>query len=222
MVEGPGQAQAVKRAIHAALVQKVKERKRLTAADYAVLREWEADERAREFQQNPAKPNPIPATDPEGDLEEWVTRDGVVKGQVLSLSQLAQRHQLKQPDAEKLLVKVERKLLVRYGFEGSKKRGPLSGAERQALQWVVSIEQLRRASQEWELETETIRRSRAFGDKADLERLAGIVETVKKLADRRDSLVLKVRELGAKERRIGTGRGQKGVLFAINIGELKD
>src|SRR5690606_25930254 len=90
----------------------------------------------------------------EEDLEEWTLRDGVVRGRARRLSGLATAHQVDRKELEKALWKIQRGLLSRYGFEGTKRSGPLSGNEALALQWVKSIAQLARASQEWELQME--------------------------------------------------------------------
>lgn len=145
----------------------------------------------------------------EEDLEEWTLRDGVVRGRARLLSALASAHQVDRKGQEKVLWKIQRVLLARFGFEGTRKSGPLSGNEALALQWVKSIAQLARASQEWELQMEEAERARAGGNGFAMDRFESLVGTLKQLADKRDSLALKVRELSAKERKAGTGRGQK-------------
>jgi hypothetical protein len=194
--------------------------KKLTAAEIAFMQEYEGEIRAaaataKKMREAGEASGPNFGAEAEDDFEEWIVRDGVVKGHVLTMGQLTRRHSMERAAAEALMVKIQRALLVRYGFDGPKRTGELTGGERQGLQWVISIEQLRKASQEWELTNEANRAARGDGAKVDLEMLGTMVATVKQLADRRDALVLKVRELAAKERRAGTGRGQNAMGFAI-------
>ena len=76
---------------------------------------------------------------------------------------------------DKGLWRIQRGLLARYGFEGTKRSGPLSGNEALALQWVKSIAQLARASQEWELQMEDAEKARAGGRTFGLDRFAALV-----------------------------------------------
>lgn len=209
---------AAKRAAFAAVLRKIKEGKKLTAADYRFLEEWEAEERAEAAVVSvdlPEKSNGGATL--EEDLEEWTLRDGVVRGRARRLSGLAVVHQVDRKDLDKGLWRIQRGLLARYGFEGTKRSGPLSGNEALALQWVKSIAQLARASQEWELQMEDAEKARAGGRTFGLDRFAALVATLKQLAEKRDGLSLKVRELSAKEKKAGTGRGQKGHSFQIVI-----
>lgn len=217
-----GDIAKVRASRYAQMVKRQSAGKKMTAAEIAFMKEFEGEISAAAAAAKKSREDAEGAganfgADAEDDFEEWTVRDGVVKGHVLTLGQLTKRHTMERGAAESLLVKVQRGLLVRYGFEGPKRKGALTGAERQALQWVISIEQLRKASQEWELTNEAIRRQQVDGARVDLEMLGTMVATVKQLADRRDTLVLKVRELGAKERRAGTGRGQRAMGFEIVI-----
>jgi hypothetical protein len=63
-----------------------------------------------------------------------------------------------------------------------------------------------------------VRQRRADGGGVDLETFQAMVETMKKLTDRRDALVLKVRELGMKERRAGDAKtGGGGMVYQIVV-----
>lgn len=218
-------ASDVKMAMYKSIVKKMAAGKKLTAADMALVKEVEAEEKARAAAQAEEKARREPRDEvlhnggatAEEDITEFILREGVVRGQVRRFSQVAMMHQLKLADAEKLLWKIQRELLETYGFEGAKKSGKLDGTERQALQWVKSIGQLSAVSQEWELQMESVRRNRVMGSASDRETFESLVETMKKLADRRDTLVLKIRELSAKEKRAGTARGAKATSFAIVV-----
>jgi HD superfamily phosphohydrolase len=208
-----------KMAAYKAVLGKIEKGRSPTAADQKLIDEVERAARAEKARrEGPTEEDEQNyGREPEEDLEEWTVRDGVVDKQVRTLPSLARRHQMERGEIEKLLWKVQRDLLRRYGFEGAKKTGALTGDERQALQWVISIEQLRRASQEWELQMQEVRHRRGQNQSITLEEFATLVQTVKQLAERRDSLVLKVRELGAKEKRAGTARGQKALSFVIGL-----
>lgn len=220
-------AKAIRRAAYASIIKKLKEGKKLTAADMEFIREWEREERQQEGGEageagGEAKELTL-AHIPGGatleeDLAEWTLRDGIVRGLPRRLSILARAHQVEIRDLEKKLWKVQRNLLKQYGFEGTKKAGALTGNEALALQWVKSIGQVSRASAQWELHLEQME-SRRMDAEGDLERFAVMVGTLKQLVERRDGLAIKVRELSAKEKRLGTGRGQKAHSFEIVIAD---
>lgn len=202
-------------------MQKINDGKRLTAADYRFLHEMESEERATATAASVATSELEDEINGgatlEEDLEEWTLRDGVVRGRARRLSLLATAHGVERKEIDKALWKIQRGLLARFGFEGTKRSGPLSGNEALALQWVKSIAQLAKASQEWELQMEDLERGRAGGHGSSMERFAALVTTLKQLAEKRDGLSLKVRELSAREKRVGTGRGQKAHSFQIVI-----
>jgi hypothetical protein len=204
-----------KKAMYAAVLRKMKEGKKLTAADQQVIRDWETEERAREAEE---KRSAVVVelnggATLEEDLEEWTLRDGVVRGEVRRLSTLAKAHQV-EGSLDKVLWRVQRRLLAGYGFEGSKRSGPLTGNEALALQWVKSISQISRTSAQWQLRMADIE---CRGGNMALDEFAMMVATMKSLTEKRDGLALKVRELAAKEKRAGTGRGQKAHSFEIVI-----
>lgn len=200
---------------------KVQRGESLSAADYRFLKETEKEERAAvvapPIAEDPGDPT-MGAT-LEEDLEEWTLRDGAVRGQERRLSALAAMHQVPRDELEKKLWKIQRGLLARYGFEGTKKSGQLSGNEALALQWVKSIAQLGQASREWELRMEEGRRARHAGKAMPSDEFADLIATLRQIVEKRDGLSLKVRELSAKEKKAGTGRGQKGHSFQIVIGD---
>jgi hypothetical protein len=151
----------------------------------------------------------------EEDLEEWVLRDGVVRGVHRRLSVVLGLHQVKGAEGERALWRVQRRLLTEYGFEGAKRSGPLEGAEALAMQWVKSIGQLARVSAEWELQMEDVSRARLDGKGVDMEWFAAMVGTLKALVEKRDGLALKVRELSVKERRASVGKGKRASVVEI-------
>jgi hypothetical protein len=185
----------------AAIERKIANGKNPTAADMEFLRSWREGKREKvEVEKDEEDFNGGASL--EEDLEEWTLRDGVVRGQYRRLSALARAHQVESVD--KVLWKVQRGLLKAYGWEGTKKSGPLAGNEALALMWVKSIGQLARASRQWELQMDEAER-----DGMGMEFFQGLVGTLKQLADKRDNLAFKVRELSAKEKKAGTGRGQR-------------
>ncbi|MBI1291186.1 hypothetical protein GC173_08060 [bacterium] len=214
-----------RRAAFAAVLRKLKDGKKLTAADYRFLEEMEAEERAA-AKVGAEKDGPGDANlgaSLEEDLEEWILRDGVVRGRSRKLSAVAAMHQVPRAQLDKLLWKLQRGLLARYGFEGLKKTGALSGNEVLAMQWVKSIAQIARASQEWELQMEDAEKGRDEGKGVGLERFQLLVDTLKKLAEKRDLLAFKVRELAIKERKeVVSRKGTAGrmVNIVVNDGEL--
>lgn len=192
-----------------AIERKLAEGKKLTAADYEFLRAQERTRRA-------------PVDEPkelEGELEElleeWVERDGVVDGVARGLEEFGERGEV-----AKALVKAQRRLLRRYGFEGTRTTGELSGAERQALQWVKSIAQLDAASREWWLQFQQIQRQRKAGSQVGLEDFQAIAQTVKQLSDRRDTLILRVRDLASRERRSAGAAGKARAGLQIVVKDL--
>ena len=205
-----------KQAAFVAVLRKLKEGQKLTAADYRFLDEMEAQERA-------AKAEPVPDDDPgepnggatlEEDLEEWVLRDGVVRGRPRKLRALAAAHQVERKELDRALSKVQRRILAQYGWEGSRNSGPLSGSEALALLWAKSISQGSRAFQLWEIMMGSVEK---MGEAVPMELFSGLVSTLRALQERRDGLVLKVRDLSAKEKRAGTGRGQKAHNISILV-----
>lgn len=218
-------ASDVKRAAYKGVLKKMSAGMKLTAADYDLIREVEAEERAeaarlREGSGGGGDAGAVlhngGATIDE-DVREWVIRDGVVRGRVLRFSQLAVLHQVPVAKLEKVVWGIQRELLETYGFEGAKKSGKLDGVERQAFQWVLSIAQLSAISQEWELQMEHVRNSRVDGKGSDIETFQALVGTMKDLVNQRNSLMIKVRELSAKEKKAGTARGAKATSFAIVV-----
>jgi hypothetical protein len=210
-----GVASQAKKAAFAGILRRLKEGKKLTAAELDLLDEMESRERSGAAT-TAALPEAGVAT-LDDDLEEWTLRDGVVRGQARRLSSLAVVHQVNRKEVDRKLWKIQRALLSQYGFESGTRSGPLTGNEALALQWVKSIAQLARASQEWELQMLDLERARANGGGLQIDRFAALVGTLKQLADKRDSLALKVRELSMKEKKAGTGRGQKANNFQIVI-----
>lgn len=223
-------ASEVKLAAYKTVVKKMHAGKKLTAADYALIREVEAEERKAMAADRAAKEREAGkggdvlhtggATIDE-DVREWIVRDGVVRGRVLRLSQVSSLHQVPMDKLEKIVWQIQRELLETYGFEGAKKSGKLDGVERQAFQWVLSIAQLSAISQEWELQMEHVRNCRTDGKGSDIETFQALVGTMKDLVNQRNSLMIKVRELSAKEKRAGTARGAKATSFAIVVKNSK-
>jgi hypothetical protein len=222
------------------LRQKLDRGEKLTAADYDFLRQWNEDERRREADERRAAEAKAAAKKAaksrgrkgggddaetvranggatlEEDLEEWTLRDGVVRGRVMSISGLRRSHQVTEREMDLAIHRVQRGLLRRYAFESTKKSGELTGAEALALSWVKSIGQIGRASQQWELQLEAVKKFREDDDAPlPMEMFSELMQTLRILVEKRDSLSLKVRELGVKEKRAGTGRGQKANSFTI-------
>jgi hypothetical protein len=220
-------AETANRVALAALLRKLKDGKKPTAADYKFLKEMKSadldsasnalgqstDEQKEEW----AEPNFGASL--EEDLEEWVLRDGVVRGAHKRLSTIFKSQQIEAKVGQRILWKVQRRLLAEYGFEGAKKTGPLEGNEALALQWVKSISQIARASQEWELQMESVARARLGGGKGvSMETFEALVGTLKSLVEKRDGLALKVRELSVKERRASAGKGKRAQSIEIVMG----
>jgi hypothetical protein len=189
-------------AVVEAIQRKIAGGKNPTAADMEFLRSWRERKNSPPVEVEKQEEDFNGGATLEEDLEEWTLRDGVVRGQYRRLSALARAHQVE--SVEKVLWRVQRGLLKAYGWEGSKKSGALAGNEALALMWVKSIGQLARASRQWELKMDEAERS-----EMGFEFFQGLVMTLKQLADKRDNLAFKVRELSAKEKKAGTGRGQR-------------
>lgn len=194
---------------------------KVTAVERRFLEEYEA-EIAREKVAGTADEEP---TTLEEDLEEWVLRDGVVRGRARRLSGIAAEHGVERASADKKLIGVQRRLLARYGFE-SRRTGGLSGNEALALQWVKSIGQIARVSAEWELQMDDAEQARAAGQGMGLDRFGALVATLKQLTEKRDGLALKVRELSVREQRQASGKKAAGgvtyeVVVADGLGDDK-
>lgn len=211
----------------ASILRRMRDGKKPTAAELAVLKEAAAREAEREQREamqaekdrGEAGAEPNRGYSLEEDLEEWALQDGAVRGSVRRLSAIAAEHRITGEELEKELWKVQRKLLMQYGFESTKKSGPLTGAESQATEWLKSIGQIAQISREWHLQMQGIRRARETkGQTADLESLNMLNAMMAQMTEKRNSLMLRVRELGAKEKRAGTGRGQKAMSFEIVMG----
>ncbi len=207
----------IQEAVLAGIAKKIRDGKSTTAADQKFLQDAVAQERAREALEKLTKEDEQhDSYNAEEDLEEWTLRDGVVRDRKRSLGQLSAMHNVSKGEMEKILWKTQRRILARFAFEGSKKTGPLSGNEALALNWAKSIQQISRASREWELQMEDLEAQRLAGKASDVDRFTMLVATVSRLSERRDSLVLKIRELGRKERKEG-GKEGKGGSFEIVV-----
>ena len=208
-----------KQAAFLAVLRKLKEGAKLTAADYRLLDEIEISEQReksagaeshRQKEEDGGEPN-MGAT-LEEDLEEWALQDGVVRGRVRRLSALAASHQISLKELYRALWKLQRGILRQYGWEGAKRQGALSGPESLALLWAKSIYQSGRAFQVWNLLMEE---AETMGRHLPMEQFSGLVQTLKQLQERRDGLVLKIRDLSAREKRAGTGRNQKATEIRV-------
>lgn len=221
-----GNAERLKKAALAAVAKKLKAGAKLTAADYEFLREEEERERAASAKAtgdslaSAGSVTPNRGATLDEDLEEWTLRDGIVRGEERKLSGLAAEHGEPLSAVERALWNVQRRLLKRYGFEGARKSGELEGNEALALQLLKTISQLGQVSKEWEHRMEAMRRARSDGKVFEVEEFAALVEASNKLFQRRDGLVMKVRELGLKERKAGAG-GKKGAggVWEIRVGK---
>lgn len=208
-----------KQAAFVAVLRKLKEGQKLTAADYRLLDEMEAAEkRDKVTSQNPSAGEEEDPGDPNGgatleeDLEEWTLRDGIVRGAPRRLRSLAASHQVERKELDKTLWRIQRRILAQYGWEGSRRSGPLTGPEALALLCAKSIYQSSRTFQLWSLMMEEAER---LGAHLPMEQFTGLVQTLKQLQERRDGLVLKIRDLSAKEKRAGTGRNQKATEIRV-------
>jgi hypothetical protein len=211
-------ADVLKRQAYEAIKAKLAAGGKLTHADYSFIAEMEAQEARRKASAKGGADDSAQLASLDEDLEEWTLRDGVVRGKPRRLYELAAAHKVERRELDRKLWRVQRALLSQYGFEGGARSGPLSGNEALALQWVKSIAQLARASQEWELQMLDLERARASGGGLQIDRFAALVAALKQLADKRDSLALKVRELSVKEKKAG-GRNQKAQNFQIVIND---
>lgn len=216
-------ARKARRAAFQAVLKKIRDGKKLTAADYKLLDDVErdADRERVAAAEKPAAPEPgAPnhGSTLEEDLAEWTLRDGLVRGIELRLSAVAATHCVSVEVAQKTLWRVQRELLTEYGFDGGKRTGRLAGNEALALGWVRSIRQLSRMSQELELQIDDMKRRRRDGGTVDAEEFSSLVQSTRQLTERRDSLVWKVRELSVKEKkRAADERVGAGAPAVINI-----
>lgn len=225
------------------VMRKMREGKKLTAADYRLIDEYESSlSAAAETERQRAGAGPgqegmkssggaADTHDPgvanggatlEEDLEEYTLRDGVVRGEARRLGALALSHQVARAAAERELWRVQRRLLARYGFDSTDKTGMLTGNEALALQWVVSIGQLSRASQMWELQMEQADRDRANGHGMDMEKFTALTMTLKQICDKRDMLAIRIRELSVKEKKSGSASRRGAQNIEVVIGGLRE
>lgn len=194
-------AETAKRAAYAAVLRKIKEGKKLTAADYKFLDEMEA--RERECQ--PIEPS-VPSREGrvstlEEDLEGYVLRDGVVNGVTRRPAEIAEMHGVPAEKIGAALLDVQRRVLAQHGFPAA--RGPLGPNEALALQLIKSMGQIARASNEWELQLEESSQRRASGSSQGADRLVALVSTLKQLVEKRNDLANRIWDLAVKERRRG-------------------
>lgn len=206
---------SAREALLAAVMSKLRAGGKATAADMALIRELEV-EQGRELGGEVAGG---PEEWGEGELEEWVLRDGIVGGWRFEWRDIVRVLGLEDRRAGLVLAKVQRGLLRRYGL-AMRGSGRLEGEECQRLELVKSLESVKRNEADLELLLCAIR-ARISSDRLDpdaaemLERAVGMKT---KLARQRDGLIMKMRAESRADKKLDGGTEEYSGIAVTIVG----